>query len=309
MNSGHLKQENSQVRTIPGETIYRELYVGIREMNVVLPADVLDALRVARDRDRAMGRESGLAPGPAAGAAGAACFVLDSIVENADIARAESLPMCQDTGLVLVFIEQGHNIRVTGEPLDTVIRRAIGDAYRDGKFRASVVDDPLNGRRNTGTNLPPVIYHDAVPGSGLAISCLSKGFGSENYSRTFMLKPTQTKDAVIDAALETMKAAGGNCCPPVILGVGIGGTMDWAAKISKKALLRDLADHHPDPFYRDLEAEILVAVNALGIGAGGLGGRNTALGVHIETYPTHIAGLPVAVSVNCWAERKAVLKW
>ena len=301
----------SRMRTIPDEIVYRDLYDGVRKMNVVLPPDVLTALAAARESDRAMGDTTGSTMGGATRGptGGAACFVLDAIIENAEIARAESLPMCQDTGLVVVFVEHGHDVRVAGEPLDTVIRRAIGDAYRDGKFRASVVDDPLNGRKNTGTNLPPVIYYDAVPGAGLTVSCLSKGFGSENYSRTFMLKPTQNKDAVIDAVLETMKAAGGNCCPPVILGVGIGGTMDWAAKISKKALLRDLGDRHPDPFYRDLEAEILGAVNALGIGAGGLGGRNTALGVFIETYPTHIAGLPVAVSVNCWAERKAVLKW
>ncbi|TVR51095.1 MAG: fumarate hydratase [Spirochaetaceae bacterium] len=306
MSSGDRQPAGSHVRTIPGEAVYRELYAGIREMNVVLPADVLAALTAARAHDRAESRAPGVAPGAAPGAA---CFELDSIIENAQIARSENLPMCQDTGLVLVFVEQGHDVRVAGDPLDVVIRRAIGDAYHDGKFRASVVGDPLNGRKNTGTNLPPVIYFDAVPGSGLTISCLSKGFGSENYSRTFMLKPTQTKDAVIEAVLETMKAAGGNCCPPVILGIGIGGTMDWAAKISKKALLRDLTDHHPDPFYRELEAEILAAVNALGIGAGGLGGPSTALGVHIETYPTHIAGLPVAVSVNCWAERKAVVKW
>ncbi len=302
-------------RVIPAEEIYRRLYDGIREMNVVLAADVVAALRAARESEspaHGTGPQSrtgsSSAPRPAT-LPGAACFVLDSILENADIAAREQLPMCQDTGFVLVFVEQGHQVRIEGEPLDRIIHRAIGDAYRDGLFRNSVVGDPLNNRANTGTNLPPAIHYDHVDGDHLTIGCLAKGFGSENYSQTRMLKPTAGPDAVVQTVVETVERAGGNCCPPVVLGVGIGGTMDWAARLSKKALLRDLSDHHRDPYYRALEERIADAVNALGIGAGGLGGTTTALGVHIETYPTHIAGLPVAVSVNCWAERKAVVRW
>lgn len=304
-------------RVIPANEIYRRLYDGIREMNVVLAADVVAALRAAREREPGS-LDGGSPSAPHAPIAsvsrpvampGAACFVLDSILENADIAARDRLPMCQDTGFVLVFVEQGHQVRVNGEPLDRIIHRAIGDAYRDGLFRNSVVGDPLNNRTNTGTNLPPAIHYDHVDGDHLTIGCLAKGFGSENYSQTRMLKPTAGPDAVVQTVVETMERAGGNCCPPVVLGVGIGGTMDWAARLSKKALLRDLSDHHRDPYYRALEERIADAVNALGIGAGGLGGTTTALGVHIETYPTHIAGLPVAVSVNCWAERKAVVRW
>ncbi len=327
-------------RLIDSQEIYDRLYEGVRRMNVVLAEDVVAALRAARRNESASqgggrggsrggGSEGGEVPQPHSVDSasrkrqlqnretgqrvqplpGAACFVLDSILENADIAAREDLPMCQDTGFVLVFVEQGERVRVVGEPLDRVIHRAIGDAYRDGKFRNSVVADPLADRSNTGTNLPPAIYYEMTEGEGLTIGCLAKGFGSENYSQTRMLKPTAGAEAVVQTVVETMQRAGGNCCPPAILGVGIGGTMDWAARLSKKALLRDLSDHHPEPYYGALERQILDAVNGLGIGAGGLGGATTALAVHIETYPTHIAGLPVAVSVNCWAERKAVVRW
>lgn len=307
VESGHSPQPeqpaHGQERIISSQEIYARLYEGVRRMNVVLAEDVVTALRAARLREPASdsGRNTPLP--------GAACFVLDSILENADIAAREQLPMCQDTGFVLVFVEQGERVRVVGEPLERVIYRSIGDAYRDGKFRNSVVADPLADRSNTGTNLPPAVYYETTEGDGLTIGCLAKGFGSENYSQTRMLKPTAGPDAVVQTVVETMERAGGNCCPPVILGVGIGGTMDWAARLSKKALLRDLSDHHPTPYYGALEQQILDAVNDLGIGAGGLGGTTTALAVHIESYPTHIAGLPVAVSVNCWAERKAVVRW
>jgi len=280
-------------KAISAALIYRRLYDGVRDMNVVLEPVVVAALEATRNQ--------ATDPGPG-------CFVLESILENAKIAREDRVPLCQDTGFVLVFVEQGFDC-VLEEPLEPIISRAIHDGYRDGFFRRSVVADPLENRKNTGTNLPPAIYYDFVPGDGLKISCLSKGFGSENYSQIFMLRPTQGPEDVVTAVVSVMQRAGGNCCPPVILGVGIGGTMDWAAKLSKKALLRDLHDHHPNPYYRTLEQSILDAVNALGIGPGGFGGAHTALGVHIETYPTHMAGLPVAVSVNCWAERKVVLQW
>jgi len=283
----------NEIKYLSGQEIYKKLYEGIKTMNVVLPDDVEKSLKHARKKESNQ----------------SAILVLDAILNNIEIAREERLPVCQDTGLVLIFIEQGYQLMVQETSLNEIIFHAVENAYKDGYFRKSVVLDPLKNRVNTGNNLPPVIYHDMVPGHGLKISCLAKGFGSENYSKTFMLKPTQGENAVINVVKETMQIAGGNCCPPVILGVGIGGTMDWAAKMSKKALLRNINDYHQDLFYKNLEEKILRAVNSIGTGAGGLGGSTTALAVHIETGPTHIAGLPVAISVNCWAERKIILAW
>lgn len=309
-----ITHKQAHKRKISSQTLYPELYQALRTMNVVLPADVIEALHHARAVEAEVGRvkeqrDTQDLLKPAFLPSNPGCFVLDSILENAQLAQEQSLPVCQDTGFVLVFIQQGYNLEIIDEPLVPMIHRAIEDAYRDGYFRRSVVADPLENRQNTGTNLPPGVYFDWVEGDGLSISCLSKGFGSENYSRTYMLKPTQGPEAIVEKVVEVMNLAGGNCCPPVILGIGIGGTMDWAAKLSKQALLRDLKNHHPNPYYANLEHQILQRVNGLGLGAGGLGGKITALGVHIETYPTHIAGLPVAISVNCWAERKAILSW
>lgn len=271
---------------ITNDTIYRAVYDAVRKVNVILAPDVKEKIESAVERETGPGKT-----------------VVGRILENLEIAEKTNLPICQDTGMVLVFLEIGEELCPAG--IKQSVSDAIADAYRDGFFRKSVVGDPLADRVNTGTNLPAIFYTDLVPGKGVKISLMTKGFGSENTSRLFMLKPTAGPDAVIDAICETMRIARGAPCPPVVLGVGIGGTSDYAAVLSKKALLRALDSPHPDPYYAKLEEDALNAVNKLGIGSGGFGGTVTALAVKIEKYPTHIAGLPVAVTVNCWADRKA----
>lgn len=234
---------------------------------------------------------------------GRARIVLNRCLENLDAAREDNMPLCQDTGMVLLFVEQGEDIRLDGR-LSDALEKGVREAYREGYFRKSVVADPLKERRNRGDNLPPVVYVSTVAGDGLKINFLLKGFGSENCSRLHMLKPTAGREGVIQAVLSTVREAGGAPCPPIVVGVGIGGTMDMAAVLSKKALIRNLDSPHDDPWYDELEKDILDRINRTGIGGGGLGGDITALGVKIATYPTHIAGLPVAVTINCWADRK-----
>lgn len=275
------------MRVIEEAQIYTPLYKGLLDAGVVLPSDVKSVIVDAAAREK-----------------GLSGTVLSHIVKNLESAEANCLPMCQDTGMVLVFVEIGREVSLENCHLEEVIFRAVEDAYRDGSFRKSVVLDPLNGRENSKNNLPPVIYYDFTEGDKITISAVLKGFGSENCSRVFMLKPTEGREKVVESVLETVKAAGGSPCPPVVLGIGIGGTMDYAAKLSKKAFLRELDDENPDPYYKELEEEILEKVNQLGVGPGGLGGGVTALGAKIEHYATHIAGLPVAISVNCWADRK-----
>jgi len=276
------------MRIINTQKVYDLLLPELLKMNIEIPADVKKALENAEKKER-----------------GPACTVLTHILKNINIADNRKIPMCQDTGFVIVFAEIGNEVELKGPALDHIINRAIEESYEKGYYRKSVVEDPLKNRKNTGNNLPAAVYYDYADGDGFKISCLAKGFGSENYSRTRMLKPTADREEIIRFAVDVMSEAKGNCCPPVCLGIGIGGTMDWAARISKKALLRHISDDHPDPWYAQLEHEIFQRVNSLGIGGGGLGGDITALSVKIEKYATHIAGLPVAVSVNCWAERRA----
>jgi len=278
------------MRKLNPEELYQPLKDAIMQAGVVLPDDIITGI------DRAKKEEDGPAES-----------VLCHILENLSVARKKQIPLCQDTGMVILFVSVGQDLHLEGTPIETVLHRAVEDAYRDGYFRKSVVADPLKDRKNTGSNLPPIIYYDCLPGDRLVVQGLLKGFGSENCSRVFMLKPTEGKERVIEAVAGAIREAGGAPCPPVVLGIGIGGTMDYAAKLSKKALLRNLDDHHNDPWYAGLEQEILDRINGMGIGAGGLGGKTTALGVKIETAPTHIAGLPVALSVNCWADRKLVV--
>lgn len=275
------------LREVSKNEIYDTLYKGILDAGVILPVDVKNRIIEASKS------ESGLSK-----------TVLRSILENLDCAKNNKLPMCQDTGMVLLFVEIGRDINLNGMDIEEVIYSAVEDAYRDGSFRKSVVKDPLNGRENSKNNLPPVIYYDYIDGDKIKIAGVLKGFGSENCSKTFMLKPTEGRERVIEVILETVQSAGGSPCPPTVLGIGIGGTMDYAGKLSKKALLRPLDDTNPDNYYSELEDEILERVNSLNIGPGGLGGGVTSIGVKIEKYPTHIAGLPVAISVNCWADRK-----
>lgn len=228
--------------------------------------------------------------------------ILKILIENQAIARRQILPLCQDTGMVIVFLEIGQGVRIKGGSIEKAVNRGAARAYRRGSFRASVVKDPLI-RINTGNNTPVVIHTKIVPGARIKIYVAPKGFGSENMSSISMLKPTATQDEIIDYIVDVVKKAGGKACPPLILGIGIGGTMEKAGILSKEALLRPIDRSNPKKHLMKLEREILKRVNGLGLGPMGLGGKVTCLGVNILAYPTHIAGLPVAVSLSCHALR------
>ena len=212
------------------------------------------------------------------------------------------MPICQDTGMACIFIEIGQEVHIVGGALEDAINEGVRRGYDEGFLRKSVVKDPIN-RVNTKDNTPAIIYYDIVPGNKLKITVAPKGFGSENMSRIKMLKPSDGLQGVKDFIIETVKLAGPNPCPPIIIGVGIGGTFDKAAYLAKKALIRPVNKRNDEKFYGDLEEELLETINKLGIGPQGFGGKTTALGINIETYPTHIAGLPVAVNINCHATR------
>jgi len=228
--------------------------------------------------------------------------ILKILIENQSIARRQILPLCQDTGMVIVFLEIGQGVRIKGGSIEKAVNRGVARAYRRGNLRASVVKDPLI-RINTGDNTPVVIHTKIVPGARIKIYVAPKGFGSENMSSISMLKPTATQDEIIDYILDVVKKAGGKACPPIILGIGIGGTMEKAGILSKEALLRPIDRSNPKKHLMRLEREILKRVNSLGLGPMGLGGKVTCLGVNILAYATHIAGLPVAVSLSCHALR------
>lgn len=230
--------------------------------------------------------------------------ILDQIIENANIAKNEDMPMCQDTGVTCVFLEIGQDVHFTGGSIEDAINEGIRRGYNEGFLRKSVVKDPLD-RVNTKDNTPGMIYYDIVPGDKVKITVAPKGFGSENMSQSKMLKPSDGLQGVKDFVLKVVKEAGPNPCPPIIVGIGIGGTFDKAATIAKKSLIRPLEVRNSNPFYANLEEELLNEINNLGIGPQGFGGRTTALAVNIETFPTHIAGLPVAVNINCHATRHA----
>lgn len=228
--------------------------------------------------------------------------ILDKIIINSEIADKEHMPMCQDTGMVCIFLELGQEIHLIGGNLSEAINEGVKRGYEEGFLRKSVVNDPLR-RINTNDNTPAVIYYDIVPGNKIKITVAPKGFGSENMSKIAMLKPSDGVEGVKKFILEVVKQAGPNPCPPMVIGVGIGGTFDKAAYLAKKALLRPINVRNNDEYYKELEIELLEKVNKLGIGPQGFGGRTTALGLNIEIYPTHIAGLPVAVNINCHATR------
>jgi len=226
---------------------------------------------------------------------------LGRLVENYETAQSQGVPICQDTGLACVFVEIGQDVHVQGD-LSEAIHEGVRQGCRDGYLRASAVADPFR-RKNTGDNTPAMIYYDIVPGDRFRITVAPKGFGSENMSKVAMLPPSEGLKGVKAFILETVDEAGPNPCPPVVVGVGVGGTFDKAALLAKKSLLRPTDDRHPDPFYAALEDELLESINALGIGPQGFGGRTTALAVKITAMPTHIAGLPVAVNLNCHVAR------
>ena len=227
--------------------------------------------------------------------------ILERIVENYEIADAENQPICQDTGVACVFLKIGQEVHIRGD-VSEAVNEGVRQGYRDGYLRKSVVRDPLD-RVNTGDNTPAFIYYELVPGDQVEITVAPKGFGSENMSRVKMLRPSDGVQGVVDFVVQTVAEAGPNPCPPIVVGVGIGGTFDKAALLAKKALLRSVDTTNENPFYAQLEQELLEKINALGIGPQGLGGRTTALAVNIETMPTHIAGLPVAVNINCHVTR------
>ena len=227
--------------------------------------------------------------------------ILDRIIENYEIADSESVPICQDTGMACVFLKVGQEVHIVGD-VNEAVHEGVRQGYTEGFLRKSVVRDPLD-RVNTGDNTPAMIYYELVPGDRVEITVAPKGFGSENMSQIKMLKPSDGLQGVKDFILKVVEEAGPNPCPPIVVGVGVGGTFDKAAYLAKKALLRPADEHNPEPFYAALEEEMLERINALGIGPQGFGGKTTALAVNIEQCPTHIAGLPVAVNINCHVTR------
>jgi fumarate hydratase subunit alpha len=257
------------------------------EANYHLGEDVLNALREARERE--------VSPVGQA--------VLDQILQNAEIAARGELPLCQDTGLTVVFLELGQDVHIVGGDLNQAINEGVRKGYIEGYLRKSVVDKPFSARVNTRDNTPAVIHTEIVPGDKLKITVAPKGGGSENMSYLRMLSPAAGRQGVIDFVVDCVDRSGANPCPPIIVGVGIGGTVDQTTLLAKKALLRPVGQPHPDPEVAELEAEILERVNRLGIGPQGFGGKVTALAVHVETFPCHIASLPVAVNLQCHSAR------
>ena len=229
------------------------------------------------------------------------CKILSDLEENLEIAKNESIPICQDTGMAVVFVEVGQNVKVKGS-LTEAINEGVRQGYTEGYLRKSVVSDPLE-RVNTNDNTPAIIHYDIVDGNEIKITLAPKGFGSENMSKIVMLKPADGIEGVKEVVINAVKEAGPNACPPMVVGVGIGGTFEKCALLAKKALARDLNSKNENQLYADLEDELLEKINKIGIGPGGLGGTQTVLGVNVETYPTHIAGLPVAVNICCHVNR------
>ena len=256
------------------------------EANTHLPEDVQNAIREFQARE-----DWAIARG-----------VLENIVENFEIAQREEVPICQDTGMACVFLEVGQEVHFVGGGLYDAVNEGVKKGYGEGYLRKSVVADPIR-RGNTGDNTPAMIHTDIVPGDRVTITVGPKGFGSENMSAIKMLKPSDGLEGVKKFVLDTVEAAGPNPCPPMVVGVGIGGTFEKAAYLAKKALMRPLDIRNPDPYYAELEGELLEKINALGIGPQGFGGLTTAMGLNIEVLPTHIAGMPCAVNIGCHATR------
>lgn len=257
------------------------------DSNYYLGEDVLQALRTYREAEISpVGRE-----------------ILDQILENAEIAQNQDMPLCQDTGVAVVFLELGQEVHIVGGDLMEAIDEGVRQGYIDGYLRKSMVNPPYTGRFNTRDNTPAVVHTTIVPGDQLKITVAPKGGGSENMSQLAMLKPADGRDGVIRFVVESVRRAGANPCPPIIVGVGIGGTAEKTMLLAKQAILREVGQPSPDPDVAQMEAEILERVNRIGIGPQGYGGLTTALAVHIETFPCHIASLPVAVNIQCHSAR------
>ena len=277
------------MRTIAVDLVTDSIREMCIEANHFLSRDMRQALDNAAQAERSpLGRQ-----------------ILAQLQENLQIAGEDMIPICQDTGMTVVFIEVGQEVHFEGGSLEEAIHEGVRRGYRDGYLRKSVVKDPLI-RENTRDNTPAIIHYEIKPGDRVRITVAPKGFGSENMSRVFMLKPADGIEGVKNAILTAVKDAGPNACPPMVVGVGIGGTFEKCALMAKQALTREVGEHSSVPYVKEMEEELLATINGLGIGPGGLGGTTTALAVNINTYPTHIAGLPVAVNICCHVNRHAV---
>lgn len=276
------------MRTIYTDDIIKNIREMCIEANLFLSEDMKQALcHGAESEESALGKQ-----------------VLGQLKENLQIAAADRIPICQDTGMAVVFLKIGQDVHIEGQALEDAVNEGIRQGYTEGYLRKSIVKDPVI-RENTKDNTPGVIHYEIVPGEQIEITVAPKGFGSENMSRIYMLKPADGLEGIKAAILETVKLAGPNACPPMVVGVGIGGNFEKCAWLAKKALTRNLNESSEIPYVRELEKEMLETINKTGIGPGGLGGTMTALGVNIETYPTHIAGMPVAVNICCHVNRHA----
>lgn len=277
------------IRTVNTEKLTENIREMCVEANHFLSDDMKNAMERAAEKEKSpLGRQ-----------------ILEQLQENLKIASEDMIPICQDTGMAVVFLEVGQDVHLEGTALEDAVNEGVRRGYRDGFLRKSVVGDPLI-RENTKDNTPAVIHTRIVPGDQVKITVAPKGFGSENMSRIFMLKPAEGIEGVKNAVLTAVKDAGPNACPPMVVGVGIGGTFEKCAVMAKEALTRETGSHSKIPAIREMEEELLQKINHLGIGPGGLGGTTTALAVHINTYPTHIAGLPVAVNICCHVNRHVV---
>lgn len=277
------------MRTIEVEKITETIKEMCIEANHFLTGDMKQALDTSKEKEKSpLGRQ-----------------ILGQLQENLCIAGQDMIPICQDTGMAVVFMEIGQDVHFTGGSLEDAINEGVRRGYVDGYLRKSVVGDPLI-RENTKDNTPAIIHYEMVAGDQIKIIVAPKGFGSENMSRVFMLKPADGEEGVKNAILTAVKDAGPNACPPMVVGVGIGGTFEKCAILAKKALTRPVNEHSDIPHIRKMEEELLAKINASGIGPGGLGGSTTAFAVNINTYPTHIAGLPVAVNICCHVNRHSV---
>jgi len=275
------------MRDIDSKKIIETVSNLFQDACLYLPKDVLAALKEAREKEES----------PAAG------DVLAQIIENTEIAGKEKIPLCQDTGAAVVLLELGQDVHITGGDLYAAVNEGVRQGYEKGYLRKSMVNQPFSARVNTEDNTPAIIHTDIVPGDRLKISVMPKGGGSENCSRLMVMPPAKGRREIIDFVVNLVDESGSNPCPPVIIGLGIGGTTDKAMALAKKALFRRVGEPNPDPEVAELEKEILRHVNNLGIGPMGYGGRTTALAVHAETFPAHVASLPVAVNIQCWCAR------
>lgn len=274
------------MKTIHKDSIYNAIKEACISIQSRYSPEMEKAIELAMNKEEGVGKS-----------------ILKVLLDNSELASTQGLPMCQDTGMVVVWVQLGVHVKIEGGFLNDIINDAVKEAYDVAYLRKSVVDDPLFNRKNTNDNTPAIIHVDLIDSDQLIINLTAKGFGSENMSALKMLTPAQGLEGAKEFIIETVANAGPNACPPLVVGVGIGGTMDQASWLAKQSLFREIGDRHPDEQYATLEQELLTQVNGLGIGPQGLGGKTTALELFIEHYPTHIAGLPVAVNINCHMTR------